>query len=144
MSDQNYSNHRRIVTGYHVVLTLLILVTLIGSLINLYQSWGDESRFYNSALIVSLTVIAALCFFYLRVFALKAQDRAIRVEENLRHYVLTGALLDSRLTIRQIIALRFAQDEEFIELAKSAAERGTREDEIKKSIQNWRPDHYRA
>ena len=144
MRDQNYSNHRRIVTGYHVVLTLLILVTLIGSLVNLYKSWGDEGRFYNALLIVSLTVIAALCFFYLRIFALKAQDRAIRVEENLRHYVLTGALLDSRLTIRQVIGLRFAQDEEIVVLAKSAAERGTREDEIKKSIQNWRSDNYRA
>jgi hypothetical protein len=46
-------------------------------------------------------------------FALRAQDRAIRAEENLRHFILTGKPFDSRLRMSQIIALRFAPDDEF-------------------------------
>lgn len=144
MAEQSYSNHRRFVIGYHVILFLLIVATFIGSLVNLYHSWGDESRFYSAALIVALTVAAGLTFFYFRNFALKAQDRAIRAEENLRHFALTGSLLDPRLTIRQVIGLRFAADDEFLELARSAAENGTSENDIKRSIESWRPDTYRV
>jgi hypothetical protein len=80
----------------------------------------------------------------MRQFALKAQDRAIRAEENLRHFVMTGKLLDPRLTIRQIIGLRFASDEEFLELEKRAVEETLSEDDIKKAVKNWRADYYRA
>ena len=144
MSEQNYANHRRLVTGFHLVLFLLVLVTLIGSIINLYKLWGVEGAFYSAALLVATVVALLVTNFYSRSFALKAQDRAIRAEENLRHYVLTGELLDSRLTTRQVIGLRFADDDEFRALAKSAAESGTSENEIKKSIQTWRPDTYRV
>src|SRR5262245_18832568 len=111
---QSYANHSQIVFLYHRVLTLLVLVTLIGSVVNLTKSWGDSARIYNASLIVALTVCLILVGFFARVFALKAQDRAIRAEEQLRHYVLTGKLLDTRLTVRQIIGLRFASNEEFV------------------------------
>ena len=143
MSAQSYSNHRRYVTGYHVVLFGLIVATLVGASVNLYRSWG-ESGFYSASLIVALTLATLGCCAYMRLFALKAQDRAIRAEENLRHYALTGRLLDPRLTIRQIIGLRFAADAEFLDLAASAAAQGTSEDDIKKAIRSWRPDTYRV
>ena len=79
-----------------------------------------------------------------RIFALKAQDRAIRAEENLRHFALTGKLLDSRLTLRQIIGLRFASDGEFVSLAQKAADEKLSEDTIKRAIRQWRPDTYRV
>ena len=82
--------------------------------------------------------------FLLRIFALKAQDRAIRAEENLRHFALHGSLLDPRLDTRQIIGLRFASDEEFAELATKAAEEGMSENDIKKAVKNWRGDYYRV
>ena len=53
----------------------------------------------QSVMMICLLILFFLC----RIFPLKAQDRAIRAEENLRHYALTGKLLDSRLTISQII-----------------------------------------
>ena len=80
----------------------------------------------------------------MRIFALRAQDRAIRAEENLRHFALTGKLLDSRLNMAQVIALRFADNEEFIELAKKAADNNMSSDDIKKTIQKWKADHHRA
>jgi hypothetical protein len=78
-----------------------------------------------------------------RTYALKAQDRAIRAEESLRHFILTGKPFDSRLNIRQIIALRFASDEELPTLAKRAAEESMRSKQIKEEIKNWREDNYR-
>jgi len=144
MKEQDYSNHTRLVPGFHFVLMPVLLLTLIGSCVNLYRSWGDHTRFYSAALIVVLTVCVVLAALFARLFALKAQDRAIRAEENFRHYLLTGKPLDPRLTVRQIIGLRFAPDEEFPALAAKAAEEGTSEDGIKKSVKNWKADHYRV
>ena len=77
------------------MLTLgLLHITFIGSCVNLYQSWGDHTRIYSASLLVVLTFSTLLASLYARSFALKAQDRAIRAEEQLRHYVLTGKLLD--------------------------------------------------
>lgn len=90
------------------------------------------------------SLILVFTTFYARVFALRAQDRAIRVEENLRHYLLTGQQLPEELKIRQIIGLRFASDEEFPELVKKAVSESLSEKEIKKSIENWKGDYYRV
>ena len=88
MEAQNFANHRRNVPIYHFVLFPIIALTLIGSFVNLYQSWGDHQRQYSSSLIVVVMVCLLLLFFLARLFPLKAQDRAIRAEENLRHYVI--------------------------------------------------------
>ena len=143
MSAQNYANHRRFDPMFHVVLFLLLLATLIGAVNNLRRSIGTD-MLYSASLIVALVVIAFFLFFYCRAFALKAQDRAIRAEENLRHFILTGHPLDGRLTIRQVIGLRFAADAEFVELARRAAEEGLSEDAIKKLIKDWKADEYRV
>jgi len=86
----------------------------------------------------------ASIYWYARSFALRAQDRAIRAEETLRHFILTGKPLDSRLRMGQIIALRFASDDELPELAFKAAEKGLRSKTIKKMIKVWRSDNYRV
>ena len=83
-------------------------------------------------------------FIYARLFALKAQDRAIRAEENLRHFALTGKLLPASLKIGQIIALRFASDNEFVALSEKAAKDGLSSKEIKQSVIQWRADHHRV
>ena len=144
METQNYANHRRFVPLFHFVLFGLIVLTFIGSIVNLYHSLGDHQRLYSASLIVVIMICLLLLFFFCRIFALKAQDRAIRAEENFRHYVLTGKLLDPKLTIRQIIGLRFASDREFVALAQKAAAESLSEDAIKKEIRNWRADTYRA
>jgi hypothetical protein len=144
MNEQNYSNHARFVPMYHGVLAGLLVLTLIGSCVNLWKSIGDHQRLYSAALITVLSVCGIFLFLFCRVFALKAQDRAIKAEENLRYFVLTGKLLDRRVTVQQIVALRFASDGEFVELARRAAEEGLSPDEIKRAVKHWRPDHYRA
>jgi Family of unknown function (DUF6526) len=144
MSTQNYANHRQTVPVFHFVLFPVLVLTLIGSVVNLVKSWGDHQRIYSASLVVVLALASILLMFFGRMFALKAQDRAIRAEENLRHFVMTGKCLDPRITIRQVIALRFASDGEFVDLARKAAEEGTGEDDIKKSIREWRADTYRV
>jgi hypothetical protein len=108
------------------------------------HSVGDHQRLYSASLLVVLTAAVMAVAFYARAFALKAQDRAIRAEEQLRHYVLTGRLLDPRLTVRQIVGLRFASDAELPALATRAAESGLSSEDIKKAVQVWRADTYRV
>jgi len=144
MAEQNYSNHRRFVPGYHFLLAGIVLLLVVGSLVQLYRAWTMGEGRVISALLVLLSIAAAQLFWYCRIFPLRAQDRAIRAEETLRHYVLTGELPDARLTVRQFIGLRFAGDGEFVALAKRAAEEGLSENAIKKAVGDWRGDTYRV
>lgn len=143
MEQQNFQNHTQSVKGYLAVLAA-ILLSMIGAGVNLYQSWGNHERFYSAALLFVLMWIVMFLAVYCRTFALKAQDRGIRAEENLRHFVLTGKLLDPRLTIQQVIALRFASDSEFVELAQKAAESGMEPKAIKQAVKSWRADFHRV
>ena len=143
MANQSFEKHAQIVPGFMINL-LVLLITFVGSMVNLYESWSDPQRHYSAALLVVLTGCLMVTTFFARTFPLKAQDRAIRAEENLRHFVLTGKLLDPRLAPLQIVALRFASDAEFPELARKAAEANMVPVDIKKSVKNWRPDTYRV
>ncbi len=142
MKEQNFKNHARFVIGYHVISFVAILALLIGSYINLAHS--AKENLYSASLICLIALILALFFIYLRTFPLKAQDRAIRAEENLRHFILTGKPLSDKLTINQIIALRFASDAEYLDLVTKAIEQNLAPKQIKESIKNWRADHHRA
>jgi len=142
MKEQNFKNHARYVAGYHFVSSALLLAILIGSIINLVHS--TEGNCYSASLITALTVVVILIWFYSRTFALKAQDRAIRAEENFRHFLATGKPLDARLTVQQIVALRFAGDDEFVALVKRAADENLSNPDIKKAIQHWRADNDRV
>jgi cytochrome c biogenesis protein CcdA len=143
VSTQNYANHRRAIPLFFA-LALLIVLTLIGACVNLYLSIGDHQRLYSAALLVAVMIALALLFVFCRAFPLKAQDRAIRAEEGLRHFSMTGKLLDPRLSIKQIVALRFASDGEFVALARRAAEEHLEPNAIKKAIKQWRADEYRV
>jgi hypothetical protein len=143
MEEQNYAKHAKIDPLFHRILAPLLLVIFIGSLVNLYQSFDDHSRLYNASLIAAISLALVIAGVLIRTYPLKAQDRAIRAEENLRHYVLTGKLLDPRLTAKQVVALRFASDVEFPALAAKTLQENLVPDSIKKSVQDWRADHHR-
>jgi uncharacterized membrane protein len=138
--NQNYRNHRRFHPLFHYILSLLLLITLVGSIVFVIKNGISLS----SILLLAIVVILAIMFLLIRTYPLKAQDRAIRAEENLRHYVLTGKLLDTRLTMGQIIALRFAGDTELPELSAKAASQNLSPDDIKKQITNWKADFNRV
>ena len=135
MKKQTYSNHRRFFPLFHFVTMPVLLLLLIGSIVNLVKSSHDN--LYSASLIVLISVILILSTLFGRMFALKAQDRAIVAEEKFRHYMLTQKPLPTELTVRQIIGLRFAADDEFPSLAQRALKENFSEEKIKKEIKNW-------
>lgn len=141
---QNYANHRRVVPGFHFAASSLLFLGAIAAIVNIFRHPPYNGGFISAVLLLVMFICGMLLFWYARTFPLRAQDRAIRAEENLRHYVLTGKLLDSRLNMGQTIALRFAADEEFVELAAKAVAANMSPEEIKKAIVQWRADHHRA
>jgi membrane-bound ClpP family serine protease len=142
MTAQNFKNHAKMVPGFHYVGLLAILALLIGSFINLCHS--APGNLYSASLICLVAFILAVLWIYIRTFPLKAQDRAIRADENLRYYVLTGKLFPNELTVQQIIALRFAPDSEFVGLVDRAIKENLSNKDIKLAIQNWKADFYRV
>ena len=144
MKEQNYSNHKRYVPGFHFIFFALAIIAFLCSIFLLVRSYIHGIDRVSSTIIFLGALNVVLLFIYARQFPLRAQDRAIRAEENLRHFVLTGKLFDPRLTMSQIIALRFASDAEFPELTKRAISENLSNDSIKKAIKTWRPDHHRA
>jgi hypothetical protein len=165
MAEQNFKNHIRLSPLHHFVIYPLLLALLIGSARNFYQQYqyeeqqqstfrnlpmpngsvvADGGGFYSASLILLISILLLLIALAARSFALKAQDRAIRAEENLRYFAITGKLMDNSLTMGQIIALRFAPNNELMDLAHLAVEKRLSPRQIKQSIKNWRADHYRV
>jgi hypothetical protein len=146
MKTQNYQNHRKFIpeTRSHRMYFACVVMLNILAIANLIRAFYNANSRTNAVLLI-LTGFSFLAgYFMFRSFSLKAQDRAIRAEENLRHFVLTGKLFDKSLNISQIIALRFAPDEEFTGLAIRAAKENLSNDDIKKAIVHWKEDNHRA
>lgn len=138
---QSLKNHARLDPSFHLVSFALLLVNL-GIMIalavhhlNLYTAW---------AVIFSVGIF--IPFFRIRIYALKVQDRVIRLEERLRLQALAPAEWHThlyRLTEDQLIALRFASKDEVIELARQALEHNLTRKQIKERIKSWRADNWR-
>ncbi|MBK5271495.1 MAG: hypothetical protein JJE22_10825 [Bacteroidia bacterium] len=142
MKEQNFKNHGRYIFLWHIVTAILVIAVTIGSVINLFNS--SKGNLYSASLLVVVSLILGSIYWYARVFALRAQDRAIRAEENFRHFILTGKPFDSRMHLNQIIALRFATDEEMPALATRAIDEKLSQKQIKQAIANWKADHHRV
>jgi hypothetical protein len=142
MKEQNFKNHGQMVPGFHFV-TFTLLFALLGGAINFIIKCKAEN-IYLASLVLLISIVFVLIAWYTRVFALKAQDRAIYAQENLRYYVLTNKLLPRELSVLQVVALRFASDAEYVALVEKAAKENLSSKEIKLSIQNWKADWYRV
>jgi Zn-dependent protease with chaperone function len=142
MEEQNFKNHAKLVKGFHGLLFLSIIALLIGAVVNLFST--SSENLYLASLMVLIAVIFLIMSWFVRSFPLKAQDRAIKAEENLRYYVMTGKLFPIDLKMPQIIALRFASDEEFLPLIEKALKENLTNKEIKMLIKNWKADFYRV
>ncbi len=143
---QTYANHRKFVPGYHFVAFGILVINFIWTLYRLF--WGLPGvPVFDRLLSVLLAVAFVLIALYARTFPLKAQDRVIRLEEQMRLQRLLPPDLQPRigeLRGSQFIALRFASDDELPELTRTVLDKGIRNSsEIKKLIRNWRADHFR-
>lgn len=136
--EQNYNNHIRFNPAYHFV---AVPITFLAFCCAVY-AFLKHSDFTHGLMVVGfLLLIVAL--FFARYFSLRVQDRAARAEERLRYFMLTGKALPTELRMGQILALRFASDEEFVALTDQALREKLSPKEIKLLIKNWRADYYR-
>lgn len=141
-TPQSFKNHGRFDPAFHFVLFFVVIVNLVYAGIHLYRQQTISAAWY---LVLSLVVIIPL--FKLRTYPLKVQDRVIRLEERLRLEALAPAEWRPqivRLTEDQLIGLRFAADDELVELAKQALEQHLTRKQIKERIKDWRADYWRV
>jgi hypothetical protein len=138
----NFSNHSRRDPPFHFFILPVFAITVVVTIVNLAMHPGLHSAWL---LVFMLAAIAAV--FKVRLYALKLQDRIIRLEERLR----LAILLDKPLRVRmgelsesQLVALRFASDAELPALAASALANKLSNAEIKKAVGQWRPDYWRV
>lgn len=141
-APQNFSHHTRWDPVFHFFVLPVFAITLIMTIVHLVRRPG-----LHSAWLIVVVIAAILAIFKIRMYALKVQDRVIRLEERLRLATLIDPSLCSQiasLTESQLVALRFACDAELPALAARALNEKLPAAEIKKSIQTWRPDYWRV
>lgn len=139
---QTYATHRRVDPMYHYGIISLSLLALVLALVALARHPGVLAVF---ALAMALTGV--LLVLKVRFYALRVQDRVIRLEETLRMQRLLPADLQGRiheLGPGQFVGLRFASDAELADRVREALDEGLRGEAIKKRIQQWRPDTFRV
>lgn len=140
-APQSAQNHGRLDPPYHVVLLFALFANLIFAPVHLWRH-----RDIASAWFLVLSIVAIIPVFKLRLYPMKVQDRIIRLEERLRLQALAPADWHPqimRLTEDQLIGLRFASDEEVVDLAKQALAENLNRKQIKERIKTWRPDYWR-
>lgn len=147
---QNLQNHTKWDPLFHFVLMPILIANFIircWELLNMLSISGTAVvNEFRMAWTVVLSIAFILIALKARMFALKAQDRIICLEERLRMSTLLPDALRARigeLTEGQLIALRFASDGELTELVRSAVDKKLARKEIKQSIREWRPDYFR-
>lgn len=139
---QTFANHGRLDPPFHFFMAPVFVFAAIAATIHFI--WRPSA---HSAAFFVLAVAAAVAVTKTRLYALKVQDRVIRLEERLRLAALLPEPLRLRipeLTEGQLIALRFASDGEVAKLAERALNEKLSRVDIKKAIQVWRPDYFRV
>ncbi len=140
---QNFENHGKIVPAFHYFVLPVYALNLVSSILHCVRLFSFDS--VVGVLLALAFVVGALCA---RIFALKVQDRVIRLEMRLRLQQVLPAELRGRIpefTVSQLVALRFAGDAELPGLARKVLdEKLTDRKTIKKMIQKWEPDYLRA
>ncbi len=139
---QTYANHVKWVPLFHYVALPLLGINLVLALVGLLDGITVETL--NR---VGAAVGLMLALLFARVSALKAQDRVIRLEERLRMERLLPDDLKPRIdevSTAQLVALRFAGDDELAGLVRRALDEKADQKTIKQAIENWRPDYQRV
>jgi hypothetical protein len=144
---QSFKNHGRFDPPFHFVASGLILATFIIEIIVLVRSIMAVHGRLIAVWMILTTVALLITLLKTRLYALKVQDRVIRLEERLRLATLLPDKLKNRigeLTEDQLVGLRFASDAEISALVELALDKHLNRKEIKERIQNWRPDNWRV
>lgn len=148
MKEQSYASHARYVPGFHFVTFGILVVNLLWSLYRLFRPYEEGVPVFDRVLVVLVAGGLIAIAYYARIFSLTVQDRVIRNEMHTRLEAALPPDLRPRigeLRRGQIVALRFAGDEELPELTRQVLDgKLTKVDEIKRAVRTWRADHLRA
>lgn len=139
---QTYANHTRWDPPFHFFVLPVFLLLAVGATVHFIWRPG-----WHSALIFVIAVALATAVTKIRMYALRVQDRVIRLEERQRMAALLPEPLRSRipeLTVGQLVGLRFASDTELPALVERTLAEKLSKSDIKKAIQTWRPDYLRV
>lgn len=144
MADQtqSYANHVRWDPTFHFVMVPVSLLTAA-----FFVRDAIRSTTPRNLLFAFVAIVAVIAVFKLRLYALKVQDRLIRLEERLRLMQLLPADKHARiaeLRPRQLVALRFAGDAEAGALAERCWNEKLEPKQIKEAIKEWRADFFRV
>ena len=145
-SVQVFANHRRFDPWYHFFAAPIVAISFLIALWGFIRSLSAGFSAWTAWNVV-VWAVAVVFTVLLRNYPLKVQDRIIRLEERIRLATLLDGPLRARigeLEVRQLIGLRFASDAEVPALVKAALDEKLSGEEIKKRIQNWRPDTFRV
>ena len=139
---QGLKNHARLDPKFHIFTFLVFTANLVIAIVYMVHHFC-----FYSAWLVFLSLAVFVPIFTLRLYPLKVQDRIIRLEERIRLQALAPSEWHTqiyRLSEDQMIGLRFASDDEVVELAKQALEHNLNRKQIKERIKSWRPDNWRV
>jgi Family of unknown function (DUF6526) len=140
---QTFASHRRFIPAFHffVLPVLYINVAVVGYFLVRYPNLVNFWR-----LLVAIALATGMS--WSRFMPLRAQDRIIRLEERARLERVLPTDMRGRigeLTPSQLIAIRFAEDEEVADLThRTLSGELKTPGEIKRAIRNWRSDHLRV
>jgi hypothetical protein len=146
---QSFAHHTRWDPPFHFYILPILIVALIMTIVHFFAhiTHGDFRDHFHAFLLILLALAFLMLAFKVRLYALKVQDRVIRLEERQRLTQLLPEPLRSRipeLTIDQLCGLRFASDAEIPKLVERTLKENLKRADIKKAIQNWRPDYWRV
>jgi hypothetical protein len=139
---QNFSNHSRLDPPFHFFVLPVFALTVIITIVHLVVHPQ-----LHSAWVVIFALAATVVAVKIRTYALKLQDRIIRLEERLRLAILLDKPLRARIgefSESQLVALRFASDAELPALAGRTLSEKLSNKDIKKAIRQWKPDYWRV
>jgi hypothetical protein len=144
-TPQNLKNHTRFNPPFHFFILPMLLLNLIFSIYVTIHHWPEHRVLFLWWIVMSIVLfmIAGIS----RSQTLRAQDRIIRLEERIRLAALLPAedrAHINELSVQQLIALRFASDDELPGLARKTLTQNLEPKAIKQSIVNWRGDYYRV
>jgi hypothetical protein len=142
--SQNLKNHVRFDPTWHYALLPIFLLNIFFAIYLLIHHWPNHRDMLGWWLVLSIAMFMAVG--KARSHSLKAQDRIIRLEERLRMAALLTPEENTRsksLTESQLIALRFASDDELPALVKRTLNENLTPKQIKQSINSWKPDYFR-
>lgn len=142
--EQNYNNHRQMVPVMHYLLMPLSIVVGLMSIGYTLVKLISGQFTVETIMIFFFGILFMVFIPYSRVFALILQDRAIVTELEVRYFRVTGQWIDPKLSKKQLIALRFASDDELQALCQRALNENLLPNDIKKAIKNWRADYDRV